>query len=94
MTLTEMREYKRATTLLEKLAEVRHLLLVFFIVIKPEHLGLSQVGSSSSKLVYFDLQKKPSDPDVFRLLGEVKYELKDYEGSVLAYKTADRVSKP
>lgn len=34
------------------------------------------------------LQKKPSDPDGFRLLGEVKYELKDYAGSAKAYRTA------
>ncbi|KAL0354362.1 UNVERIFIED_CONTAM: hypothetical protein Sradi_3883100 [Sesamum radiatum] len=57
VTLAEMREYKRAATLLEKLTE-----------------------------------KKPSDPDAFRLLGEVKYELKDYEGSVVAYRSAERAS--
>ncbi|KAK4427502.1 hypothetical protein Salat_1519100 [Sesamum alatum] len=57
VTLAEMREYKRAATLLEKLTE-----------------------------------KRPSDPDAFRLLGEVKYELKDYEGSVVAYKSAERAS--
>lgn len=58
MTLAEMREYKRAATLLEKMTE-----------------------------------KKPRDPDAFRLLGEVKYELKDYEGSVLAYRSAERASE-
>ncbi|XP_050224707.1 uncharacterized protein LOC126674314 isoform X2 [Mercurialis annua] len=41
-----------------------------------------------------DLAKeKPTDPDVFRLLGEVKYELKDYEGSTAAYKISSAVSK-
>ncbi|KAL9459790.1 hypothetical protein AB3S75_003068 [Citrus x aurantiifolia] len=41
-----------------------------------------------------DLAKeKPSDPDVFRLLGEVKYELKDYEGSAAAYRVSTMVSK-
>ncbi|EXC36067.1 hypothetical protein L484_001367 [Morus notabilis] len=41
-----------------------------------------------------DLTKeKPSDPDVFLLLGEVKYKLKDYEGSADAYKTSSKVSK-
>ncbi|KAK7255003.1 hypothetical protein RIF29_28402 [Crotalaria pallida] len=41
-----------------------------------------------------DLTKeKPNDAEVFRLLGEVKYELKDYEGSVAAYKTSAEVSK-
>ncbi|XP_047962968.1 uncharacterized protein LOC125207602 isoform X3 [Salvia hispanica] len=38
-------------------------------------------------------EKKPKDPDAFRLLGEVKYELKDYEGSVLAYRNAERASR-
>ncbi|KAL5554239.1 hypothetical protein UlMin_041640 [Ulmus minor] len=41
-----------------------------------------------------DLTKeKPSDPDVFRLLGEVKYNLKDYVGSADAYKNSEMVSK-
>lgn len=38
------------------------------------------------------IQKRPSDPDALRLLGEVKYELKDYEGSAAAYKNSERVS--
>lgn len=42
----------------------------------------------------FYLQKRADDPDVFRLLGEVKYEIKDYEGSVVAYRSAERVSLP
>ncbi|KAK9281536.1 hypothetical protein L1049_004439 [Liquidambar formosana] len=41
-----------------------------------------------------DLTKeKPSDPDAFRLLGEIKYELKDYEGSAAAYRSSTMVSK-
>ncbi|KAM0003702.1 putative tetratricopeptide-like helical domain superfamily [Helianthus debilis subsp. tardiflorus] len=40
-----------------------------------------------------DLTKiKPSDPEVFRLLGEVKLELKDYEGSIAAYRTSAKIS--
>ncbi|XP_057474047.1 uncharacterized protein LOC130762429 [Actinidia eriantha] len=38
-------------------------------------------------------KKKPNDPDAFRLLGEVKYELRDYEGSVAAYRRSAMVSK-
>ncbi|KAJ0007768.1 hypothetical protein Pint_30755 [Pistacia integerrima] len=38
-------------------------------------------------------KEKPTDPDVFHLLGEVKYELKDYEGSVAAYRVSTMVSK-
>ncbi|KAJ6317159.1 hypothetical protein OIU76_012835 [Salix suchowensis] len=41
-----------------------------------------------------DLAKeKPGDPDVFRLLGEIKYELKDYDGSAAAYRISAAVSK-
>ncbi|KAF5191914.1 Ethylene-responsive transcription factor-like protein [Thalictrum thalictroides] len=53
VTLSELGDYDRAASLLEKLSK-----------------------------------EKPSDPDVYRLLGEVKYELKDYEGSAAAYKNA------
>ncbi|CAI0442089.1 unnamed protein product [Linum tenue] len=37
--------------------------------------------------------EKPNDPDVFRLLGEIKYELNDYEGSAGAYRMSAKVSK-
>lgn len=87
-----MREYKRSATLLEKLTEVRNL---FFLKIHyncEPHTISSQYFHFYSKLAYFYLQKKPKDLDAFRLLGEVKYELKDYEGSVLAYRNAERVS--
>lgn len=58
VTLTNLGEYTRAATLLEKLAKER-----------------------------------PTDPDVFRLLGEVNFELKNYEGSIAAYKISEKVSK-
>ncbi|KFK42275.1 hypothetical protein AALP_AA2G234800 [Arabis alpina] len=58
VTLTELGEYSRAVSLLEKLAKER-----------------------------------PTDPDVFRLLGEVNYELKNYDGSIAAYKISEKVSK-
>ncbi|GAB2222142.1 hypothetical protein Droror1_Dr00013344 [Drosera rotundifolia] len=46
---------------------------------------LEQYDKAASLLE--DLAKeKPVDPDVYRLLGEVKYELKEYEASVAAYK--------
>ncbi|KAH1056228.1 hypothetical protein J1N35_034293 [Gossypium stocksii] len=57
VTLTELGDYVRATSLLQELAKV-----------------------------------KTSDPEVFRLLGEVKYELKDYDGSAAAYKLSVAVS--
>ncbi|XP_062155698.1 uncharacterized protein LOC133863673 [Alnus glutinosa] len=55
----------------------------------------AQLGkySQASTLLEDLTKEKPSDPDVFRLLGEVKYELKDYDGSATAYKTAQMVSK-
>ncbi|XP_016683763.1 uncharacterized protein [Gossypium hirsutum] len=58
VTLTELGDYARATSLLQELVKV-----------------------------------KTSDPEVFRLLGEVKYELKDYDGSAAAYKLSAAVSK-
>nr|GEV89053.1 tetratricopeptide repeat (TPR)-like superfamily protein [Tanacetum cinerariifolium] len=40
-----------------------------------------------------DLTKmKPSDPEPYRVLGAVKYELKDYEGSAAAYRTSAKIS--
>ncbi|KAG5559763.1 hypothetical protein RHGRI_003151 [Rhododendron griersonianum] len=39
------------------------------------------------------IMKKPNDPDAFRLLGEVKYQLRDYEGSAAAYRRSAMVSK-
>ncbi|XP_071689167.1 uncharacterized protein, partial [Rutidosis leptorrhynchoides] len=41
-----------------------------------------------------DLTKiKPSDPEPFRVLGGVKYEMKDYEGSAAAYRTSAKISQ-
>lgn len=40
---------------------------------------------------FFPQQNEPSS-DAFRLLGEVKFNLKDYEGSVAAYKSSATVS--
>ncbi|KAG2379678.1 uncharacterized protein HKW66_Vig0164570 [Vigna angularis] len=56
---------------------------------------LAELGEyARSASLLDDLTKvKPSDADVFRLLGEVKYGLKDYEGSVAAYKSSAKVSK-
>lgn len=39
------------------------------------------------------IKEKSDDFDIFRLLGEVKYKLKDYDGSVAAYKSATMLSK-
>ncbi|XP_055828958.1 uncharacterized protein LOC129896978 isoform X2 [Solanum dulcamara] len=58
VTLAELGEYNRASSLLEEL-----------------------------------IKKKPSDPDVYRLLGEVKYGLKDYEGSAAAFRMSSMVSR-
>lgn len=58
VTLAELGEYSRASSLLENLTKA-----------------------------------KPNDPDVFRLLGEVKYELGDYEGSATAFRSSAAASK-
>ncbi|XP_043687662.1 uncharacterized protein LOC122638871 isoform X2 [Telopea speciosissima] len=53
---------------------------------------LGEYGRAASFLD--DLTKEsPSDPEAYRLLGEVKYELKDYEGSASAYRSSASVSK-
>ncbi|XP_076883954.1 uncharacterized protein LOC143532941 [Bidens hawaiensis] len=40
-----------------------------------------------------DLTKvKPNDPEVYRLLGEVKFGMKDFEGSAAAYRTSAKIS--
>ncbi|KAL9247211.1 hypothetical protein vseg_020666 [Gypsophila vaccaria] len=56
---------------------------------------LAELGDYAKAATYLeDLTKeRPSDPDVFRLLGEVKYELKDYEASISAYRSSDKASK-
>ncbi|XP_037493514.1 uncharacterized protein LOC105646135 isoform X2 [Jatropha curcas] len=51
---------------------------------------LSELGkyTQAASLLQDLAKEKPNDPDVFRLLGEVKYELKDYEGSANAYRSS------
>ncbi|XP_076919507.1 uncharacterized protein LOC143580334 [Bidens hawaiensis] len=40
-----------------------------------------------------DLTKvKPNDPEIYRLLGEVKLGMKDFEGSAAAYRTSAKIS--
>lgn len=39
------------------------------------------------------VKEKPNDPEAFRLLGEVKFALKDYEGSAAAYRSSAKVSE-
>ncbi|KAF9611693.1 hypothetical protein IFM89_034876 [Coptis chinensis] len=53
---------------------------------------LGEYGQAASLLEKLS-KEKPSDPDVYRLLGEVKYELKDYEGSAAAYRSSASVSE-
>ncbi|KAF9626419.1 hypothetical protein IFM89_033238 [Coptis chinensis] len=55
---------------------------------------LSELGEydQAASLLEKLSKEKPSDPDVYRLLGEVKYELKDYEGSAAAYRSSASVS--
>ncbi|KAM3702049.1 hypothetical protein ACJW31_05G220900 [Castanea mollissima] len=65
------------------------------IALEGAAVTLTELGEyTQAVFVLQDLTKvKPSDPDVYRLLGEVKYELKDYDGSVAAFKISDMVSK-
>ncbi|KAK2965462.1 hypothetical protein RJ640_008256 [Escallonia rubra] len=65
------------------------------IALEGAAVTLAELGEySRAATLLEDLTKKnPSDADALRLLGEVKYELKDYEGSVSAYKRSAMVSK-
>eukprot|EP00257_Ricinus_communis_P013801 XP_015571325.1 uncharacterized protein LOC8259948 [Ricinus communis] len=56
---------------------------------------LAELGeyTQAASLLQDLAKEKPTDTDVLRLLGEVKYELKDYEGSAAAYRISSMVSK-
>ncbi|CAA6667964.1 unnamed protein product [Spirodela intermedia] len=53
---------------------------------------LGEFGQASNLLEKLT-KEKTKDPDAFRLLGEVKYALKDYEGSVAAYRDSFSASE-
>ncbi|ESQ27227.1 hypothetical protein EUTSA_v100188051mg, partial [Eutrema salsugineum] len=56
---------------------------------------LTELGEYSRAAALLEklAKERPTDPDVFRLLGEVNYELKNYEGSIAAYRISEKVSK-
>ena len=43
--------------------------------------------------IFYLMQVIPDKAEAYRLLGEVKFELKDYEGSSSSYRSALSVSK-
>jgi hypothetical protein len=45
------------------------------------------------KYIFYLMQVIPDKAEAYRLLGEVKFELKDYEGSSSSYRSALSVSK-
>ncbi|CAN0840255.1 hypothetical protein LINGRAHAP2_LOCUS2771 [Linum grandiflorum] len=65
------------------------------IALEGAAVTLAELGEYTRAASFLqDLAKaKPDDPEVFRLIGEVKFELKDYEGSAVAYRTSAKVSK-
>ncbi|XP_022721354.1 uncharacterized protein LOC111278887 isoform X2 [Durio zibethinus] len=65
------------------------------IALEGAAVTLTELGdyARAASLLQDLAKEKPGDPDVFRLLGEVKYELKDYDGSAAAYKLSTAVSK-
>ncbi|KAK9757088.1 hypothetical protein RND81_01G139100 [Saponaria officinalis] len=80
VTLAELGDYAKAATYLKDLTRLS--------------LQISEITFSNHILrKYKNYEERPSDPEVFRLLGEVKYELKDYEASISAYKSSDKASK-
>ncbi|XP_057988891.1 uncharacterized protein LOC110665716 isoform X5 [Hevea brasiliensis] len=64
-------------------------------VLQGAAVTLAELGeyARASSLLQDLAKEKPTDPEVFRLLGEVKYVLKDYEGSANAYRISVMVSK-
>lgn len=82
VTLVELGSYDRASSLLEKLTKVFD---AFFLRLLDL---ITSNWKSSLIIVVFERQERPDDAEAFRLLGEVKYELKDYEGSAAAYRSS------
>lgn len=64
------------------------------VALEGEAVTLAELGeyTRAASLLEDLIKKKPRDPDAFRLLGEVKYELQDYEGSAAAYKSSAMMS--
>ncbi|KAI4326201.1 hypothetical protein MLD38_031539 [Melastoma candidum] len=56
---------------------------------------LAELGESAKAASCLEvlLKIKPDDPEVYRLLAEVKFELRDFERSVTAYKNSMTASK-
>ncbi|KAK8938428.1 hypothetical protein KSP39_PZI011026 [Platanthera zijinensis] len=63
--------------------------------LEGEAVTLVELGDyqRASSLLQRLLKETPENVDAYRLLGEVKYELKDYEGSASAYRSGLSVSK-
>ncbi|THU71073.1 hypothetical protein C4D60_Mb08t31710 [Musa balbisiana] len=61
-------------------------------VVTMEELGDYEQASSLleklTKSLVSNVQERPNNADVYRLLGDVKFELKDYDGSASAYKNS------
>lgn len=65
------------------------------IALEGAAVTLAELGeyTRAASLLENLIKEKPSDGDAFRLLGDVRYELKDYEGSATAYRSSATVSK-
>ncbi|URE28404.1 hypothetical protein MUK42_16150 [Musa troglodytarum] len=61
-------------------------------VVTMEELGDYEQASSLleklTKSLVSNVQERPNNADAYRLLGDVKFELKDYDGSASAYKNS------
>ncbi|KAH9621748.1 hypothetical protein KSS87_008583 [Heliosperma pusillum] len=97
-TVTRKLSKEEIAVLQSRLQQYREALIASpkdIVALEGAAVTLAELGKYAQAATYLeDLTKeRPSDPDVFRLLGEVKYELKDYEASVSAYKNSNKVSK-
>jgi tetratricopeptide (TPR) repeat protein len=64
------------------------------IALEGAAVNLAELGEykRAASLLEELTEEKPNDPEVFRLLGETKYEAKDYDGSAAAFKTSATVN--
>lgn len=96
VTLAELGDYAKAASLLDDLTKVNNVLPMDIFWNLPIICCINHAVWSLNNWTDFFFpclfKEKPNDADVFRLLGEVEYEVKDYERSVAAYKSSAMVS--
>ncbi|RWW16100.1 hypothetical protein GW17_00020029 [Ensete ventricosum] len=81
-----------ATTIGKKLTEEEKSTFKTKLEEYKEILSKSPEDSTALESLVSNVQERPNNADAYRLLGDVKFELKDYDGSASAYKNYLSVS--